>query len=219
MLGVMLGVGLLQCGCGGCGPRQACPTYEVESVSASSGSSELSVAEGDGELRSAEIVAEYDADAPVTCAAALGSSAEGGCIEDGYDLTESSGVGLACVLNGEYAVRIDSYLGDLRTRGVGSYEVEDWLPPALFPTDPNASSYRGTDSSDCVQLVVEETVGGALPYPDVVTEDYLRVVRIEYDCDIPFDGSSIGSIRIVGQATFTVTADKYESTTEYGRGC
>jgi hypothetical protein len=218
-LGALLGSALLQCGCGGCGPPEACRTYEADFVSASSGNSDVSVAEGDGGLRSQQIVAEYDPDAPGTCAATLGVSAGGACFETGEDEPETTGVGFGCTLNDELGIFIDSSVGDLRLRGVGTYELEDVVPPALIPTDPNASVYRPTGSTDCVQLVVEEAVGGPLPYPDVVTEDYLRVARVEYDCDFAFDGSSVGSVRVVGQVTFTVTADNYHTRTITHREC
>lgn len=79
-------------------------------------------------------------------------------------------------------------LGDLRALGVGQYDVKA-VSGDLFGVCAAMSRCTTEGDVEGATLIVEEAEGGALPWPDIVSEGFVRRYRLIYETDHVVDSA------------------------------
>jgi hypothetical protein len=206
-------------GCAGseCGDPQPYPDYSVAGFTAGPSDGEMAYEWNGSGLLSAPFGDPPSADLPLRGCYLDVSTTRNSGVEVGQPVSESAVLRMTCSGGTGYDFWLTFSLGDLRNVGVGSYAPGS--PRVSYP-EVNASETicSGSVPASGVRVVVEEAVGGPAPYPEVVTPDYRRVVRVDFNYDTPQyadgDGDAgvcIASVRVVGHVRYTVVAADYRT--------
>ena len=76
------------------------------------------------------------------------------------------------------ATQVIFRLGDIRTLGAGEYTLDAGVAGSLSTLCSEPCTTSGDETG--ATLIVEQATGGPLPWPDLVTEDFVRRFRLVY---------------------------------------
>jgi len=121
--------------------------------------------------------------------------------DSGMTLAMRGGGTFACVGEGRQMFNyLGLDLGDPRDWSVGTFILQntkcatECLSCAPAPAPAGNPCLYGTLDSVSVKVAVETAIGGAAPLPKLVTDDFVRTFRVEFDTSAATARTSLGEV-------------------------